>query len=262
MRENYIHLHWLPRALAAFTLLLAGCTAPIESDLSESQANEIIVALHSGGIAGEKRPVEGSAGDFRFEVRVPRADEALALSVLAAAELPRRSAPGVAEIFGEGGLVPSATEERARYLTAVAGELSRTLESIDGVLAARVHVATAEVGTLSLDSAPPAARASVFIKYRADLPPPEEAHIRALVAGAVTNLEAEEISVVILPNAPAAAGPERLERLGPLTLTANSAATLRHGMAFILVVLIALAAALMVAIKRGRRRTFRRPVAG
>lgn len=261
MRHTHISLPRPQVALSALALLLAGCTTPVESDLDEAQANEMIVALHAGGIAGEKRLVESGSGGLRFEVRVPRADEAPALSILAAEELPRRSAPGVAEVFGEGGLVPSATEERARYLTAVAGELSRTLESIDGVLSARVHVARAELSELGLDAPAPSARASVFIKYRSDLPPPEEASIRALVAGAVADLSPEAISVVILPSAPAALGVDRLERLGPLTLTASSATTLRLMMAGVLVVLIALATSLLATVTRSRRSKFRRRIA-
>ena len=144
-------------------LLAAACAQPLEAGLAEGEANAILVALHDRGIGAHK---ESEAGAETFEVRVAAEDFARGLDVLRAEGLPRRPPEGLREVFGEGGLVPTATEERARYVAALGGELARSLEAIDGVLEARVHLALPERRLLAVDEAPPRPRASVLLRHR------------------------------------------------------------------------------------------------
>ena len=44
------------------------------------------------------------------------------------------------DAVGKGSLVPSEAAEHAQLVAAIAGELERSLEGIDGVLTARVHL--------------------------------------------------------------------------------------------------------------------------
>jgi type III secretion protein J len=104
-------------------------------------------------------------------------------------------------------MVPTPTEERALYLHALAGELSRTVEAIDGVVAARVHLALPPQDPLR--SGPgPAPRAAVLVKAlpgaRARIEPFAPG-LQALVAGAVEGLDPAAVSVVVAEAQPIAA---------------------------------------------------------
>jgi type III secretion protein J len=185
-------------ALAAALLACAcGGSEEILHGLDEPQANQVLVALEDGGIGGRKeRPDGAEAG---WTVLVPSGSAGRAQRLLADRELPRPRAPGFGEVFGKGSMVPSATEERALYLHALAGELSRSVEAIDGVVEARVHLALPEPNPLRAEPAPPA-RAAVLVK---SLPGARErltalsGGIQSLVAGAVAGLEPAAVSVVV-----------------------------------------------------------------
>src|SRR5262249_31617733 len=143
-------------------------------------------------------------------------------------ELPHRQQPGLAEVFAEGGIVPTATEERARYTAALSGELARSIESIDGVLAARVHVALPDSRDVPLDGPPPRPRASVMIKFRGAHAPYDDAQIRALVAGAVDGMDTGDVAVVGVAAPRARLAPAAtLVRVGPIAVTRGSAASLK-----------------------------------
>jgi type III secretion protein J len=103
-------------------------------------------------------------------------------------------------------MVPTPTEEHALYLHALGGELARSVEAIDGVVEARVHVGLPQPDPLRPGDRPPP-RAAVLVKCRAAACPAVrqlEAGIRSLVAGAADGLDAGSVSVVIAPAAEAA----------------------------------------------------------
>lgn len=206
---------------------VVGCRSPVQTGLSEDEANSVIVALHRVDIGAEKRRQEGFSETPQYEVLV--ADDALgeALGVLSAQKLPARTEPGLREVFGGGGLVPTATEERARYTAALGGELSRSIAGMDGVLTARVHVALGDRRDFALDEAPPAPRASVLVEHLRDGPPIDEGAVRALVAGAVQGMPAENVAVVAVAVAPPAEPSSTLVQVGPISVTRGSAATLK-----------------------------------
>jgi type III secretion protein J len=222
---------------------LAACEATVASGLDESQANAVVVALEAEGIGASKEATAGGSDEARFDVRVPADDVGRALSALSSAELPRTEEPGIAEVFGEGGLVPTATEERARYVAALGGELARSIEGIDGVLDARVHVALPERRDFTLDEEAPRPRASVLVKRRAGAPALDEAEVKALVAFAVTGMQPEDVAVVTVEVAAPAANRSSLTRIGPIAVTHGSAPILKGvlGVAFALDAFLALA---------------------
>jgi type III secretion protein J len=193
---------WL--AVAAL-LALAGCGGEaVVHNLDEGQANAVVVALDEGGIPAEKR--RDDAAEDRWAVAVPSGVAAQARRVLSDRGLPRSRAPGFAEVFGEGSMVPTPTEERALYLHALAGELSRTVEAIDGVVTARVHLALPPNDPLRPGATTPP-RAAVLVKAspgaRGRVEPLAQG-VRALVAGAVEGLDAATVSVVVTEAAPVA----------------------------------------------------------
>lgn len=184
--------------LGVLSLLAAGCAREeILHDLDERQAAEVVVALDDGGIAAGKSRAGGPEGGFTVEVSP--ADAARALRILADRDLPRPRPPGFGEVFSKGGLVPTATEERALYQHALAGELARSLEGIDGVVGARVHLALAEPDPLRPGERP-APRAAVLVRCRPAACASVrvlEAGMRALVAGAADRLEPAAVAVVV-----------------------------------------------------------------
>lgn len=232
-------------------MLLLGCSAELASSLEEAQADAIVVALDEVGIGASKEP-SGPGERGRFRVRVAQGDLAPALAVLRDLGLPRDRTPGYAELFAERGLVPSAADERARHAAALSGELARSLESMDGIVRARVHLGLADARPRMLDTAAGRARASVLIEHRADARIDDDA-VRALVAGAIPELSADDVAVVRSPTRAARPREPRLAHVGPITVTRGTEGALKAILAASFTFNLVLAAALIVV--RARRRS-------
>jgi type III secretion protein J len=204
----------------AAVVALAACTPDVGllHGLDERQANEVLVVLDASGLAAEKVREDGPGGAWSVEVPAP--DAARAHRLLSERELPRARAAGFDEVFAGGSMVPTPAEEHARWLHALSGELARSIESLDGVLEARVHLGLPLADPLRA-GARPAARASVLVKCRPDgcdaLRALEEG-LRALVAGAAEGLEPGAVCLVIAPGAVAAAPPSAPRRPGSALL--------------------------------------------
>jgi type III secretion protein J len=236
--------------LLTLLVLLAGCEAELAAGLPDEQASALVVALDEAGIASG-RSLDGASEPPRYRVTVAPDDVADALAVMRAEGLPRDEPPGLAETFSEGSLVPTPTEERARLAAALSGELARSIEEIDGVLVARVHLALPEPVTLALDAPPAEPRASVLIRYRGEVAPYDEGAVRRLVAGAIEHLTEANVAIVGVRSAPRPALERRLAQIGPIAVTRGSATALKLvlGGSFTLNVLVALA---LVAVLRRR----------
>jgi type III secretion protein J len=184
--------------LVLLAILLAGCSAdPLLHGLDERQANEVLVALDEGGIAAAKAREDGAEAGFAIEVA--RGDAARARRLLAERDLPRAAPPGFDGVFAKGSIVPTPTEEHALYLHALAGELSRSLEALDGVVGARVHLGLPQADPFRPGERPPP-RAAVLVRCRAAACPAVralEGGIRELVAGAADGLSPASVAVVI-----------------------------------------------------------------
>lgn len=243
-------------SLALACALVAGCgETSVVQGVSELEANRAVSALDRAGIAARKEADEAAGGGgATFHVTVGASEAAQAMSVLAAHELPRREEPGFSESYGARSLVQSAAEERARGAQAIAGELARTIESMDGVLDARVHVALPEPSDLLVgDAGAPRPTASVFIKY-AGAQPYDEAQVQRLVASAVEGMRREDVTVVGASRAlPAAATEARLAWVGPIAVARGSAAMLRNVLVALLASNVVLVGLLLAVLRRVRR---------
>ena len=206
------------RHAALVVLMFSACSEPIQHGLDERQANEIQSVLVERGLDAEKLVEPGKKPTWCIQVPSEQATDAV--RILSELGLPRPRAEGLAEVFGKGSLVPSPTEERALYQEAISGELVRTLESVDGVASARVHL------VLPLPprpgAAPQPAKASAFLKVRpgaAERVNLMKEDLRALVAGSVENLGADQVTLVVSEVAtavPARPGPASSSSLPPL----------------------------------------------
>jgi len=242
--------------LATWALAAMACQTRVQHGLVEREANRMVAALRQSGVEAQKVKEQGRGG--KFAVQVPRGQVTRAIGVLLKHDLPRRSKPGFAEVFGKASLVPTATEQRARFLHALSGELTRTLESAHGVLEARVHLVLPERHPLALrENALAKPRAAVFLRVRPGKEPITVAEVRRLVAGSVQELEPAQVAVVVRQARamPTLGITRKLAHVGPVSVTADSKLTLQAILGFGLFVILAVSGLLVVVVLRlGRLR--------
>ncbi len=201
-------LRCLPALLLA--MLLCGCKVGLYSGLNEQEANEILAVLALESIASAKERAEG--GDWQIQVDEGRLGAAL--DVLRAQGLPHDRYVSMGDVFQKQGLVSTPAEERMRYIFAVSQELSQTLRTVDGVIAARVHVVIPANDPLS-DKIRPSS-AAVFIKHRPDvdlrlLAPA----VKDMVAHSIEGLSHDQVSLSLFEarrGVAALAGPDPVAR--------------------------------------------------
>lgn len=205
----------------------AGCTVPITRGLGEEDANRVVLALVREGLPASKETDEQAEG--RWLVRVPSDDASEAAAILARDSLPPRTGPGILEALSGKALVPSRSSEHARLLAATAGELERSLQAVDGVLSARVHLGVPMEEALVVDQQhEPQPTASVLVRHAGAALPLPLPSIQRLVAGSVPGLDPARVSVVATGVPPAKRLPDRqLVRFGPVTITQGSLARAR-----------------------------------
>lgn len=240
----------LGTAVAA-ALVLWGCSVPVAGGLDERDANLVADALIRAGIEATKQ-VDPSA-EGRYQVLVPRGETAPAIAALREHDLPPRHAPGVIEAVGKGALVPSPLAEHAQYVAGLAGDLERSLASVDGVLGARVHLSVPPDDPLSGKPARTPS-ASVLLRHRGATPPVSEQQVRQLVAGAVAGLPVESVTVVTVSRPESTSVPTRtMSQVGPISVSQASAGWLRGILGGAMLLLLALGAAVLGLWLRMRR---------
>jgi type III secretion protein J len=239
----------LAAVLAATT---AACSTNILHGLDERSANDATAALERAGIGAEKVADEGASSGASYTIRVAHGDGTRAVDLLRALGLPHEKRRGFTETYGQPSLIPTPSEERARYLDATAGEIERTLETVDGVVSARVHLVLEETDPLAVDSQPKsAARAAVLLKARPGAAPIAVTDVQKLVAGSVAGLDAVAVGVVITAAAdPAEANAAVLAPLGPLRITPGTRPLLIGALVVALLLLALLATLLLVTARR------------
>lgn len=229
---------------AAFALLAIGCTSPIAAALEEPDANRVVTALDHVGIDATKEADPQAEGKYR--VTVARDDAARALAALAEEELPRPKPHGLLDAVDKGALVPSAASEQAQLVAGMAGELEKTLTSIDGILAARVHLSVPPREPLR-DGPREKATASVLLEHRGTTPPITEDAVRRLVAGGVSGLERENVQVILVARGARPAPKEsQLGHVGPLAVARSSVRPLQIALGGLMAIAAALAAATLL----------------
>lgn len=219
------------RALVGIGLCLAGCSVPIAANLDESDANQAVSLLEQASVTANKERDPEHEG--RYRISVLNADAAPAIGLLARENLPPRSAPGVLEALGEGSVIPSRLAEQARWTAGIAGDLERSLRSLDGVLTARVHLAVPVKDALEADAEPRKPSASVLIRHRNVTPPIAAIEVQRLVAGAVSGLEPELVNVVMTPSPVARLALPDSVRIGPLSVSHGAGSVLRASAALV-----------------------------
>ena len=156
--------------------------------------------------------------------------------------------------MGKGSLVPSQASEQAKFVAGTAGELERSLRSLDGVVSVRVHLAIPVQDALTPDDSPAPPSASVLLRHRGAAPPIALIDIQRLVAGAVPGLAPAQVSVVASPvPLPTRPAERELSRFGPVTVTRGSVFPLRSIVGGALLLNLGLLGALLWIWGRARR---------
>ncbi|GGE20700.1 flagellar M-ring protein [Polymorphobacter glacialis] len=173
--------------LAVGMMLRSPDWRPLYGEMSDGDKSAVLAALQGGNYAARIDPDTGS-------VEVAAGDVAAARILLAGQGLPK-SAMAIDPV-GDMPLGLSRAVEAARLKNAASSELAASIEAIDGVKRATVHIALPEPSVFVRDKAP--ASASVFVT----LAPGRvlgEAQVRAivwLVSSSVAGLAADKVSVV------------------------------------------------------------------
>lgn len=185
--------------VAGLALVLGACTHELQTGLTEQEAQEIVVLMSENGIeASAAKVASEKKGEEKWNVVVRGGDQNLARAwrVLQENGLPRQKDKGLEDVFANAGMIPTATEEKARLLLGTSGEISRTLKSVDGVVDAHVLVVLPDTSPLLDKSERVPPTASVLIKYRGDTVPLTDDDVKKLVGRAVEGLQPENVAVV------------------------------------------------------------------
>lgn len=158
------------------------------SGVEMQEAAAITAQLEQAGIDFELRG-DGSS------IFVPRSEVLSARMMLAGEGLPSRGGVGY-EIFDSAdALGQTQFQQNINRLRALEGELSRTIASLDGIEAARVHLVLPERQLFERERQDPSA--SIVLALRRDeLTASQVRAIRNLVASAVPGLSSHQVSII------------------------------------------------------------------
>ena len=162
--------------------------APLYTDLEATDAAEVSSALDGQGVA------------YRLEdggrtILVPRADVYRTRIDLSADGLPRGGGSAGYELLDDQGITTSEFRQRVDYQRALEGELARTIESIDGVQDAIVHLVIPEDDLFSGDAQRPSASVLVSTADDGTIASGQVQAVVNLVASSVEGLEAGQVTV-------------------------------------------------------------------
>lgn len=186
-------------AVALAAMLLAGCDkeATLHSGLGERQANLVMAALLDAGISCRKTPGE----EGTWNVICSEAKFAQAVNLLERQGLPREPRQGIGEVFKKTGMISSPSEERIRFMDALAQDIARTISMIEGVVDARVHVVLPENDPFARNTLPSSAAVAIRSRWNADITDLVPS-VKALVKNAIEGLQYEKIQVTIFRDPP------------------------------------------------------------
>ena len=155
--------------------------------LERSDVNQIGLALNEAGIGFD-------VGSDGTSVLVPTGKTATARMLLAEKGLPTSANAGYELFDNVGSLGLTSFMQQITRVRALEGEIARTIQSINGIRAARVHIVLSERANFRRDEQEPSA--SVVIRASGVDAVKSAQSIRHLVAAAVPGLSAEKVTVL------------------------------------------------------------------
>jgi flagellar M-ring protein FliF len=156
--------------------------------LDDAEAAKVVAVL-------DEMKVPHKIGQGGGSIYVPNDKVHLTRMQLASRGIPRGEGVGF-EIFDKPNFGISDFVQRANYLRAIQGELSRTISQLDEIEAARVMIVMPENRLLTDNTKRPTASVFVRTKGHSALQPSAVNSIRFLVANSVEGLTANNVTVV------------------------------------------------------------------
>jgi len=169
--------------------VLSPSYVPLYNNLSPAAASQLVNTLEQ---AGFKVKVSGAGSTVSVaQTQVPRARMALADK-----GLPNEGTPGW-ELFDQSsGLGMNSFMQKVNKLRALEGELARSIQSLDTVEAARVHLVLPEREPFSRNRPAPSAAVVVRSGSNAQVSRRQALSIRALVAAAIPQMSPDKVVVI------------------------------------------------------------------
>ena len=162
---------------------------PLYTNLETKDAGDVVNSLKETGVPYEL--VEDKKG---ATILVPAPQVHNLRLDLAAAGLPRGN-KGF-ELFDDSKLGVTEFQNKINYLQALQGELTRTIEHLDSVEKARVHIVLPEDSLYKKNEKPATASILLMLAPEAKLTPPEVKGIVNLVSHSVQGLNPENVTIV------------------------------------------------------------------
>lgn len=179
--------------LAALAAAYLWFTPPVYrvlyTQLSDRSGGEVIAALEQLDI-----PYRLSAADGSIEVPADRLHAARYR--LAAQGLPRSDADAQDEAERAPRFGASSLQEQQRFQRALETDLARSIQSLEAVELARVHLALPKVSPFLRDAPPATAAVLVRLRPGAHLQPEQVTTIQTLVAASVPRMKRSEVQVL------------------------------------------------------------------
>ena len=174
--------------LIAFYFLNKPPVTTLYAGMPEAEKARVVEALTNSGIQVQLDPTTG-------EILVPTSDYHTARMQLAAQGLPA-SVPEGYDSISEIPMGSSRTVENVRLKQSQEIELARSISEIEGLVAARVHLAIPEKSVFARASVPPSASVFVQMEDGRSLSRQQISAIVHLVSSSVPNLPKGEVTVV------------------------------------------------------------------
>jgi flagellar M-ring protein FliF len=172
-----------------YTLINAPSYRPIMTGVTETDQQGVYEALKQG----EFKPVI-DAGSGQITVPASRYHEARIY--LASKGLPKTAATGLDALKDQSAMTTSQFMEQVRYNSAMEQELARSIQQIESIQTARVHLATTKPSVFVRDRTPPKASIVVTPQSGRSVSPMQVQAIVHLVASSVPMLTPENVAVV------------------------------------------------------------------
>lgn len=157
------------------------------SNLAEADAAAIVEKLQAANISYQLRGTD--------TILVPSAQIYNVRLMMAREGLPKQSTVGY-ELFSGNTLGMTEFTQKVNYQRALAGELERTIASMEPVEAVRVHIVTPEQALFASEQKATTASVTVKVKAGATLDAGQVRAITFLVANSVEGLDPENVAVV------------------------------------------------------------------
>jgi flagellar M-ring protein FliF len=175
-------LGWIASRSGEPTGLLYSGLDPAEAGRIGQRLDELKIPYQASG--------EGSV------ILVPQSVVARTRMALAANGLPHQGGAGYELLDSQSPMNMTSFMQRVQHLRALEGELARTVATLNGVRTARVHIVPSERETFSREKPKATASVAVVMTGAMRLTQAQAAAIRILVAGAVSGLQQEDVSVL------------------------------------------------------------------